>query len=127
MRKLPFLLAAFLLIGILSSFTFYPLGKSNYKISVNGINHDLQDGLKPSEFAKMTIEVQDKSLKVESFEITLARGSRAISSSVIEGNTFDLSQYKSDARSGDRIVIEVSSQNTDALSPSKSIFVLKVN
>lgn len=127
MRKLPFLLAAFLLIGILSSFTFYPAEKSNYKISVNGINHDLQDGLKPSEFAKMTIEVQDKMLKVESFEITLARGSRAISSSVIEGNTFDLSQYKSDARSGDRIVIEVSSQNTDALSPSKSIFVLKVN
>ena len=129
MEKTRFLLVLFVLTLVVSSFTIFFVEERNFKISIAGVNHELKDGLNPSEFAKMTIESKDENVNVKSFEITLARGSRAISIKTYEGNTVDLNQLKTNARPGDRIVIDIKSTNmeNESTSPTNTIFVIKVN
>jgi len=79
----------------------------NFKISIAGVEHEIIGGLKPSEFSKLTIESKDESIKIESFEITLARGNRSVSVSNIQSNNFDLRDFIGKARSGDVIVIQI--------------------
>ena len=90
---------------------------------------ELKDGLNPSEFAKMTIESKDENVNMKSFEITLARGARAISIKTYERNIVDLNSLKANARSGDRIVIDIKSTNikNESTSTANTIFVIKVN
>jgi hypothetical protein len=128
MKKLPFIFAFFIFLSV-SSFSFRAEEKPKFTISIKGLNHDLQEGLKTNEFAKMRIESNDENVKVESFEITLARGNRAISNLTIDSNTFDLRKYKGQARSGDRIVIEIkklkfASEPQDRI---KAVFAIVVN
>lgn len=129
MEKTRFLLVLFVLTLVVSSFTIFFVEEPNFKISIAGVNHELKDGLNPSEFAKMTIESKDENVNVKSFEITLARGARAISIKTYEGNTVDLNQLKTNARPGDRIVIDIKSTNmeNESTSPTNTIFVIKVN
>ncbi len=129
MEKTRFLLVLFVLTLVVSSFTIFFVEERNFKISIAGVNHELKDGLNPSEFAKMTIESKDENVNVKSFEITLARGARAISIKTYEGNTVDLNQLKTNARPGDRIVIDIKSTNmeNESTSPTNTIFVIKVN
>lgn len=130
MKKSPFTFTIFVLLSVLvSSFTPLPTEEPNFKISIKGVNHDLHDGLKPSEFAEMTIESKDETIKIEAFEITLARGNRAISISTIESNTFNLRQFMSQARSGDRIVIEIKKlkSKTESLATANSVITIRVN
>ena len=129
MEKTRFLLVLFVLTLVVSSFTIFFVEEHNFKISIAGVNHELKDGLNPSEFAKMTIESKDENVNVKSFEITLACGSRAISIKTYEGNTVDLNQLKTNARPGDRIVIDIKSTNmeNESTSPTNTIFVIKVN
>lgn len=129
MEKTRFLLVLFVLTLVVSSFTIFFVEERNFKISISGVNHELKDGLNPSEFAKMTIESKDENVNVKSFEITLARGARAISIKTYEGNIVDLNSLKANARSGDRIVIDIKSTNmeNESTSPTNTIFVIKVN
>ena len=130
MKKSPFTFTIFVLLSVLvSSFTPLPTEEPNFKISIKGVNHDLHDGLKPSEFAEMTIESKDETIKIEAFEITLARGNRAISISTIESNTFNLRQFMSQARSGDRIVIEIKKLKSkkESLATANSVITIRVN
>lgn len=130
MKKSPFTFIIFVLLSVLvSSFTPLPTEEPNFKISIKGVNHDLHDGLKPSEFAEMTIESKDETIKIEAFEITLARGNRAISISTIESNTFNLRQFMSQARSGDRIVIEIKKLKSkkESLATANSVITIRVN
>ena len=103
--------------------------KSPFTISIKGLDHNLNEGLKNNEFAKMTIESNDENVKVESFEITLARGSRAISIQTIDGNSFDLGKYRGQARSGDRIVIDIKKFKfkNDPLDTQKAVYTIVVN
>ena len=128
MKKSSFIFALFIALFV-SSFTLFPTENPNFKILVKGVDHDLKEGLKTSEFAKMTIESNDENVKVESFDITLARGNRAISISTIESNTFDLGQYRGQARSGDRIVIEIKKLKfkTEPLDTPKAVIAIRVN
>ena len=102
----------------------------NFTVKINKLENRniLKDGLKPSEFAEMTVEPTSKNIEIEAFEITLARGNRAISISTIEKNRFDLRQYRDQARSGDRIVIEITklSNKNGSPTPSKAVIVIKV-
>jgi len=129
MEKTRFLSVLFVLTLVISSFTTFFVDELNFEISVAGVNHELKEGLKPAEFAKLTIESKDEKIKVKSFEITLARGSRAISITTYEGNIVDLNLLKANARSGDRIVIDIKSMSieNESSSPANAIFVIKVN
>jgi len=107
-----------------------PLKSSEFKITVSGVDHDyLNDGLKPSEFAELKIESKYDSIVIDSFQITLARGNRAIDISTVKSNKFNLRKYISYARSGDRIVIEIkkSNENNGSSLPSISVITIKVN
>lgn len=128
MKKLTFIFSFFIVLFV-SSFTLFPTESPNFKILIKGVGHDLKEGLKTSEFAKMTIESNDENVKVETFEITLARGNRAISIQTIDGNSFDLGKYKGQARSGDRIVIDIKKLKfkNDPLDTPKAVFAIKVN
>jgi hypothetical protein len=130
MKKLPLLFAIFVLLSVLiSSFTLLTSEEPNFKISIKGVDHDLHDGLKPSEFAEMTIESKDENIKIEAFEITLARGNRAIEISQVKSNSFNLHKYTGIARSGDRIVVEVKkiSNKNESLSPNNyTVIAIKV-
>ncbi|MCK5101485.1 MAG: hypothetical protein KAR17_01680 [Cyclobacteriaceae bacterium] len=103
----------------------------NFTVKINKLENRniLLDGLKPSEFAELIIESKNKNIKIESFEITLARGNRAISISTIESNRYDLRQHRDHARSGDRIVIEIKKlrNKNGSLAPSNTVMVIKVN
>ena len=103
----------------------------NFTIKINKLENRniLQDGLTPTEFAELIIESRNKNISIEAFEITLARGNRAISISTIKSNRIDLKQYQDQARSGDRIVIEIKklSRNTESLASSNAIIAIKVN
>ena len=129
MEKSHLLPVSLVLILVFSAFNSLSDQDSGFKISVTNLNHDLNEGLKPSEFAKLTIASIDKAIEVESFEITLARGNRAVSILTIESDTFDLREFQGKARSGDRIVIQIIniSDNEDLLLPNNSVFTLKVN
>lgn len=102
----------YMLSFIICSFTFLPQEYFSYQISISGVDHDFtQVGLKTSELAEMTIKSNDENSKIVSFEITLARGSRAISVTNVKGNKFPLQKLKGQARSGDRLVIELKVSN----------------
>ena len=128
MKKSPFIFALFIFLCV-GLFSFHPMEKSPFTISIKGLHHSLNEGLKTNEFAKMTIESNDENVKVKSFEITLARGSRAISIQTIDGNSFDLGKYRGQARSGDRIVIDIKKVKfkNDPLDTLKAVFAIKVN
>jgi hypothetical protein len=128
MKKSSFIFALFIVLFV-SSFTLFPTENPNFKILIKGVDHDLKEGLKTSEFAKMTIESNDENVKVETFEITLARGSRAISIQTIDGNSFDLGKYRGQARSGDRIVIDIKKLKfeTETQESSTAVFTIAVN
>lgn len=104
--KVTSLLFSFLLF-LTTSFTISTNVNADIKLSIKGIGHDLKEGLKPAEFGELTIESSNKNIKIEAFQITLARGNRAIEISDVKGNKFDLRKYDGYARSGDRIVIEI--------------------
>jgi len=125
-RHLPVFLV---LMFLVSAFAILPFEDPNFKILVKGVTHDLNEGLKPSEFAKITIVSEDKSIEVSSIEITLARGNRAVSILTVKSDSFDLREFKNEARSGDRIVIQIInvSDKEDLLLPDNAVFTIKVN
>jgi len=129
MKKIPFLFVL-LVLPTMSMHTFanLPAGDVLYKISIKGVDHDfIHDGLKPSEFAEMTIECNDENRNIEAFEISLARGSRAISVITVEGNQFALQRYKSQARAGDRLVIEIKvGGNNELPIVAKQVIALRI-
>ena len=101
-----------------------------YKLSVDGIVENYaKNGLKHSDFAMMEITANNK-IKVKEFEITLARGKRAVHyNKQIQGNQFDLNHYSEDARDGDRIVIEIlelSDENIE-LTQFNSIITIRID
>jgi len=129
MEKPRFLLTLFALAVSLSSVTLFPIEDLHFKISIKGVTHDLNEGLKPSEFAKLTIESVDESIEVSSIEITLARGNRAVTILTINSDSFDLRAFKANAQPGDRIVVQIIkvSDTEDLLLPDNTIFIIKVN
>ena len=130
MKKSSLLLAYSFLILFISSFTIYPMEDSKLQITIKGVDHPLQDGLKPSEFAELKVESTIQDIKIESLEITLARGNRAVENSQVKGNSFNLRKYVGRARSGDRIVIEIKKMNSENESLSANtnhIIAIKVN
>lgn len=102
---------------------------SQIDIFVKGVDHDiLKEGIRPAQFGELSIGLKDEDKQIKAFQITLARGNRAVDISDVRGNTFDLKKYSSKARAGDRIVIEVktTARQGDSISPSASIVVLVV-
>jgi len=129
MNKIHFLPALFILTVSLALSSFNQVEYPNIKISIAGVDHELSEGLKISEFGKMTVVSHNEGVEISSLEITLARGARAVSIDAVEANTFELSKLKANARSGDRIVVDIKSKNSDDTlpSPDNSIIVFKVN
>jgi len=129
LNKIRFLPTLFILTVSLALYSFNQVEYANIKISIAGVDHELSAGLKISEFGKMTVVSLKEGVEIASLEITLARGARAISKSAVEGNTFELSQLKANARSGDMIVVDIKSKYSDDKlpSPDNSIIVFKVN
>lgn len=102
---------------------------SQIDISVKGVDHDIvKEGIRPVEFGELSIGLKDENTQIEAFQITLARGNRAVDISDVRGNTFNLKKYSSMARAGDRIVIKVKSttNKNDSLSPTAFIVALAV-
>ena len=129
MEKRRILRTLFVLAVSLSSFSLFTIEDPKFKISIAGVNHDLNEGLKPSEFAKLTIESADERIEVSSIEITLARGNRAVTILTINSDSFDLREFKEKAQPGDRIVVQIIkvSDTEDLLLPDNTMFIIKVN
>ena len=130
MTKSLFFHLNILLVALVSSaFVQFSLDGLQFKYSIKGVSHDLTDGLEPSEFAELSIKTEDKKLKVESFQITLARGNRAIETTYVKGNTINLSKYVRKVRSGDRLVIEVKvlKNDSESMKPPSSIVTIPIN
>lgn len=130
MIKSRFFRLNILLVALLASaFVQTSSGGPQIKYLIKGVSHDLKKGLEPSEFAELRIETEDKDLKVESFQITFARGNRAIEVTYVNGNTFDLRKYNHKVRSGDRLVIEVKvlKNHSESMKPQSSIITIPIN
>ncbi|MDN5211896.1 hypothetical protein QQ020_07530 [Fulvivirgaceae bacterium BMA12] len=83
---------------------------SDFTIKVEGIeDRDLmREGLALSELALMTIGTNVENMRVDAFEISLARGSRLVSpTKPVQGNSFDLTTYAELARPGDRFALKL--------------------
>lgn len=130
MKNSRYLISAFVVFTVFI-FSFTPASDetSDVKISIKGLNHDWRDGLKPSEFAEMTIESIDVSIAIDELQITLARGNRAVDFSSVKSGSFNLRNYTGNARAGDRIVVEIkkSTDKIDSSSLYNSVIVIKVN
>lgn len=119
-----------LLVALLASaFVQSSFDGPQIKYLIKGVSHDLKKGLEPSEFEELRIETEDKDLKVESFQITHARGNRAIEVTYVNGNTFDLRKYTRKVRNGDRLVIEVKvlKNHSESIKPQSSIITIPIN
>ena len=121
-KNLPSLLA---LLFFLSSFN---IESRDVKIKIKNLDERklIQRGIKPSDFTEMTVESLDENLIVESLQITLARGNRAVSISDVNGNNFSLRKLAGVARSGDRLVIEVRKRNLEIESVKPTITVITI-
>ncbi len=122
LKNLLFLLA---ILFFLSSFD---IESRDVKIKIkNWDERELtQGGIKPSDFTEMTVESLDENLTIESLQITLARGNRAVSISDVNGNKFSLRKLACNARSGDRLVIEVRKRNLEIKSVKPTITVITI-
>lgn len=130
MKKSFFFSAIFVLLSLsLPSFSQLPIEYLEFKYSIKGVERDFEDGLKPSEFAELTIETANQNITITAFQITLARGNRAVEISNVESNKFNLKKFADQARTGDRIVIEVKklSDQSYSLNPVKSIIAIRVS
>ena len=111
---LSLLFAGFILVLLSHNYLYAEHG--GYKITIKGVNRDFfKGGLKVMEFAELDIKSKTGKNEVDTFEITLARGSRAVDNRKISGDHFNLRKYSGIARSGDRIVIEI---HPDSITPS---------
>lgn len=120
MKKLYFLqpLLIVLILG-LSSFSNSVKDNRLFIISINGTQlENLKDGLKVSELGMLKINMQDENVMFISIEISLTRGTRAVQVQNIKSNHFDLGRFKSQARAGDRIVLEIKARKVDNLTPT---------
>lgn len=112
----------------MSAFMLFPAEDIKYQISIKGMDRDFtHSGLRPSEFADLTIDIKHKNTTIKSLKITLARGSRAVANSTIERNRFDLGKYKAQARAGDRLVIEIKFGDNSGRSIPSHIIAIPVN
>jgi len=130
MKNSFFFSAIFVLLALsISSFTQLPIDYLELKYYIKGVERDFEDGLKPSEFAELTIETANQNITITAFQITLARGDRAVEESNVETNKFNLKKFASKARSGDRIVIEVKklSDQSYSLNPVTSVIAIRVS
>ena len=128
MSKLNFLsiLIAGFILGLFS-YTHLYAEHDEYEISIKGVNRDFfKEGLKVMEFAELNIKSKTGKNKVEAFEITLARGNRAVENRQIAGDHFDLRKYRSMARSGDRIVIEIHTDSKTSSDAAKFIITIPI-
>ncbi len=101
-----------LLIVLISFFTsaFTKATFSDFTIKVKGLeDRDLRrEGLKISEFAPMTVSANVENMRVDAFEISLARGSRLVSpTKSVQGNSFDLTTFAELARPGDMFALKL--------------------
>lgn len=111
-----------------SSFTILPNEDFEIQFLIKGVDHELKEGLKPSELSELTIVYSNQEIKVEAFQVTLARGNRAIEISDVMGNKFNLRKFSDSARSGDRIVVEVKKLNDQTyLQKAVSVFAIRIN
>ena len=81
----------------------------DFTVSVLGLEERdvIKEGLKPIELTTLTIRTNTANVSVAEFRIFHARGKSPINGAVVQGDRFDISQYRKQAKSGDRIVIEV--------------------
>ena len=118
----------FILVLFCSSFAILPGEDFEIKYLIKGVNHELTYGLKPSELGELTISSSNKEIKVEVFQITLARGNRAVKITDVNGDKFNLREYYGTARSGDRIVIEVKKLSDQTfLQKAVSVLAIRIN
>ena len=118
----------FILVLFCSSFAILPGEDFEIKYLIKGVSHELTDGIKPSEFGELTISSSNKEIKVEAFQITLARGNRAVEITDVNGDKFNLRKYYGTARSGDRIVIEVKELSDQAqFQKALSVVAIRIN
>jgi hypothetical protein len=121
---LPLCLSGFIALTLANDLAF--------TVKVDGIGQlDLQEGLSASELAIMTIETSNQNVSVSEFEVILARGSRPVENSVqvIQGNSYDLTNFSRFAKSGDRIVIQLnklSGSEDEALTDQNRAIVIPV-
>lgn len=124
------LLFSFIFILVLFCSSFINLLDEDFEIKyvIKGISHELTDGLKPSEFGELTISSSNKEIKVEAFQITLARGNRAVKITDVNGDKFNLRKFSGTARSGDRFVIEVKKLSDQTfLQNAVSVIAIPIN
>lgn len=108
---------------LICSFTIYPFKDFALNIKVEGqeSKNIFQEGLQPSELALMTIESTDEKISIKEFEVILARGTRPVAIKSVNGNQYDLANFADQAKSGDRIVIEIT-KFSDADAPEDLAF-----
>ena len=82
-----------------------------FTVKVDGVGDRnlLKEGLKPSEFRHLSIHSSEENVKISSFEILHVRGRSTVNRAVVtNANSYDLNNFRSQAKPGDRIVIKVS-------------------
>lgn len=102
-----------------------------FTVKVEGV-HDrnlLKEGLKPSEFRHLSIHSNEQKVKISLFEILHVRGRSTVNRAVVtNANGYDLNNFRSQAKPGDRIVIKISKLNGDdnQLSDKNSLIQIPV-
>lgn len=122
--KLTFLLAIFF-----GSLLFVMPGKtSEFSLEVRGLGSKdiIQDGIRPDELNLLSINARTGS--VTGFEIVHARGKSPVKSSKVDGNSFDLREFRHHAKAGDRIVINVLSvtSGNGTTEPDNAILIIPI-
>ena len=121
MKTSLLILSVMVLLASMSELTF------SVKVAGAEQRDVLADGLKPSELTQLTIDSNDDDVKVLQFEIIHARGLSPLKrGNVKEGNTFDLSKFRDQAKAGDRIVINVTKITADSGKLSEKNSILQI-
>jgi hypothetical protein len=95
----------------------------SFVVTVQGVEDRdvLKDGLRQSEMTLLTINTNMEGVVVEKFGIMHARGTSPVTRATVRGNTFDLGDFRSLAKPGDRILITI----TSVVGPDKVSIIVR--
>lgn len=97
------------LIIFLTAFTHFSTDIPALQVQIQGLENQniVQEGVYPEDFDILSIQTGDQEVQIQQFEIIHARANRPIQVKSVDGNEFDLHNFEEQAKSGDRIVIEI--------------------
>lgn len=99
-----------LILGVMVFLASTSRSDLRFTVSMQGLEGKdiLKEGVNAAQLTRLIVRAMDEKIIVEELDITHARGKSAVNKASVRGdNTFDLKDFRSQAKRGDRIIVEI--------------------